>query len=115
MRIKATKTFLLCIILLFVPSTSIPQVYAWSNGDYSDNHSNPDYGTHDWIAEHALDWLPTNEKEYVLANLAMYLYGIELPDNPNPEDGIGDTANHHIERVERFITREAAFPPVTSE
>ncbi|MDW8023868.1 MAG: hypothetical protein RMJ15_09075 [Nitrososphaerota archaeon] len=29
-------------------------------------------------------------------NLKIYLYGTELPDNPNPSDGIGDTKKHHI-------------------
>jgi len=66
---------------------------AWSNGGWSADPSSPDYGTHDWIAQHALDWLPTEEKQYILDNLAAYLYGTELPDNP---EGIADTANHHI-------------------
>jgi hypothetical protein len=42
---------------------------AWSNGGYSADPSNPDYGTHDWIAQHALDWLPVEEKQYILDNL----------------------------------------------
>lgn len=29
---------------------------AWSNGGYSSDPTHPDYGTHDWIAQHALDW-----------------------------------------------------------
>ena len=29
-------------------------------------------------------------------NLISYLYGTELPDNPNPDDGIGDTTKHHV-------------------
>jgi hypothetical protein len=69
---------------------------AWSNGGYSADPSNPDYGTHDWIAQHALDWLPPSEKQYILDNLAAYLYGTELPDNGGATDGIGDTAKHHI-------------------
>jgi len=69
---------------------------AWSNGGYSADPSNPDYGTHDWIAQHALDWLPIEEKKYILDNLAAYLYGTELPDNGGAPDGIGDTAKHHI-------------------
>jgi TolA-binding protein len=63
---------------------------------FSDDPSNPDYGTHDWIAEHALDLLPDHEKQYILNNLAAYLYGTELPDNNQASDGIGDTAKHHI-------------------
>jgi len=69
---------------------------AWSNGGYSSDPLNPDYGTHDWIAEHALEWLPDTEKRYILNNLAFYLYGTELPDNGQAPDGIGDTALHHI-------------------
>jgi len=57
----------------------------------------PDYGTHDWIAQHALDYLPANEKQYITDNLASYLYGTELPDNNQAADGIGDAVSkHHI-------------------
>lgn len=68
----------------------------WSNGSYSTDSSNPNYGTHDWIAEHALDWLPLQEKQFLLNNKASYLYGTELPDNGQAPDGIGDTTKHHI-------------------
>ncbi|HIE32248.1 MAG TPA: hypothetical protein EYP67_07735 [Methanosarcinales archaeon] len=71
-------------------------VSAWSNGGYSSDSGDVSYGTHDWIAEHALDFLPANEKQYIDDNLNWYLYGTELPDNPRPEDGIGDTARHHV-------------------
>ena len=69
-------------------------VSGWSNGGYSVDPTNPDYGTHDWIAEHALDWLPLGEKQFLLDNKAAYLYGTELPDNA--ADGIGDTTKHHV-------------------
>ena len=69
---------------------------AWSNGGYSVNPDNPDYGTHDWIAQHALDWLPDKEKRYILDNLAAYLYGTELPDNGQASEGIGDIGLHHV-------------------
>lgn len=87
---------LLSIVVLF--STLSLQADAWSNGDggYSQNPLAPKYGTHDWIAEHALDWLPQNEKESIINNLGTYLYGTELPDTINSEDGIGDSAEHHI-------------------
>ena len=71
-------------------------VAGWSNGGYSSDPSNPNYGTHDWIAQHALDWLSNAEKEYIVNNLAIYLYGTELPDNSGAPDGIGDTALHHV-------------------
>lgn len=75
---------------------NVGQVTGWSNGGFSDDPSNPDYGTHDWIAQHALDWLPDNEKQFIADNLAAYLYGTELPDNGGAPDGIGDTTKHHI-------------------
>ena len=83
-------------LLLMLTVVCSSEVLAWSNGGYSDDPSNPDYGTHDWIAEHALDWLPEEEKRYIVDNLAAYLYGTELPDNGVAPDGIGDTKKHHI-------------------
>lgn len=89
-------TLLLGISTLTAISALVTNASAWSNGGYSNDPTNPDYGTHDWIAEHALDWLPTHEKQYILDNLATYLYGTELPDNNQAPDGIGDTTKHHI-------------------
>jgi len=71
-------------------------ILCWSNGGFSDYPSNPKYGTHDWIAEHALDWLPLKEKQFILDNVANYLYGTELPDNGTIPSGIGDRAKHHV-------------------
>jgi len=51
------------------------EVSGWSNGGYSAAPANPDYGTHDWIAEHALDWLPLAEKAPPLAVLKQELGG----------------------------------------
>jgi hypothetical protein len=70
--------------------------WAWSNGGFSANPNNPDYGTHDWIVERALDWLPSNEKTLILTYRAAYLYGTELPDNCQAVDRICDTAKHHV-------------------
>jgi hypothetical protein len=72
------------------------QALCWSNGGYSADPNAPVYGTHDWIAEHALDFLPAQEKQYIVDNLAAYLHGTELPDNNQAADGIGDTTKHHI-------------------
>jgi len=95
MRFNMLKNLVL-LLLLSVLAMSVVNVSAWSNGGFSADPSNPDYGTHDWIAEHALDWLPDYEKQYILNNLAAYLYGTELPDNNQAPDRIGDTAKHHI-------------------
>jgi len=79
-----------------VVTLNVRNVNSWSNGGFSTDPDHPNYGTHDWIAQHALDWLPTAEKEYITHYLATYLYGTELPDNGGAPDGIGDTFKHHI-------------------
>jgi len=93
--LKLTKLTLLIVCLCILLVSAKPAL-GWSNGGYSDNPAQPDYGTHDWIAQHALDYLPTQEKQYVTDNLAVYLYGTELPDNGGARDGIGDTTKHHV-------------------
>jgi hypothetical protein len=89
---------MLILLLIGVSYTALNVRLAtsWSNGGFSDDPSNPKYGTHDWIAQHALDWLPPEEKQFILDNLANYLYGTELPDNGGAPDGIGDTVKHHV-------------------
>ena len=97
LRGRIAKHFLPCLLFAFILfSILTTNVTAWGNGGYSDDPSNPDYGTHDWMAQHALDRLPSEEKEYIENNLATYLYGTELPDNGGASDGIGDTSKHHI-------------------
>jgi hypothetical protein len=73
-------------------------VQAWSNGGFSSNPNSPDYGTHDWLAHHALNWVPDEMDFWIRNNLDIYLYGTELPDNSKAVlgDGIGDTTLHHI-------------------
>jgi hypothetical protein len=95
---KYAASLLIAIFLsaLVVVKIGFVNVYGWSNGGYSDDPSNPNYGTHDWIAQHALDWLPLAEKQFILDNLAAYLYGTELPDRPSSEGGIGDSFYHHV-------------------
>jgi hypothetical protein len=84
---------MVCVSFLLL---GVKPALGWSNGGYSANPAQPDYGTHDWIAQHALDYLPAQEKQYIADNLASYLYGTELPDNRQAPDGIGDTAKHHV-------------------
>jgi hypothetical protein len=84
------------LLLSFLLVQTPFSVSGWSNGGFSADPSNPNYGTHDWIAQHALDWLPLKEKQFILDNIANYLYGTELPDNGGASDGIGDTAKHHV-------------------
>ncbi|MEM2839728.1 MAG: zinc dependent phospholipase C family protein [Thermoplasmata archaeon] len=68
-------------------------VHAWSNGGYSSDPQNPDYGTHDWIAEMALT-IQTKDVTFLSVTYhSKYLLGTEAPDNPAY---IGDSINHHI-------------------
>ena len=92
MKSTAPILMVICVSVLLCVQPAL----GWSNGGYSANPAQPDYGTHDWIAQHALDYLPTQEKQYITDNLAAYLYGTELPDNSQAPDGIGDTAKHHV-------------------
>jgi len=93
--LKLTKSILL-IVCVSVLLLGVKPALGWSNNGYSDNPAQPKYGTHDWIAQHALDYLPAQEKQFITDNLATYLYGTELPDNSQASDGIGDTIKHHV-------------------
>jgi len=93
--LKLTKPILL-VVCVSVLLLGVKPALGWSNGGYSADPAHPDYGTHDWIAQHALDYLPSQEKQYITDNLASYLYGTELPDNNQASDGIGDTTKHHV-------------------
>src|SRR3990170_4506772 len=108
-----------CLVFLLTSITTsvfVMNGLAWSNGGYSADPSNPDYGTHDWIAQHALDWLPNEEKQYILDNLKTYLYGTEVPDNGQAPDGIGDTTKHHIYlNSDKAITDDAAAVRASTE
>jgi len=91
------RLLVLLTVFVLLASYAVP-VHSWSNGGYSANPSNPDYGTHDWLAHHALDFVPDNLDFWIRDNLPTYLYGTELPDNRNAVlgDGIGDTSLHHV-------------------
>ena len=81
------------IVLAFAVVVALPSVGAWSNGGYSADQSNPDYGTHDWIADMALN-LQTRDVDFLKTTYhAKFLLGTEAPDNP---DFIGDTSKHHV-------------------
>lgn len=101
----------LCLFIgLMLPITS---ALAWKNGSYAyhktDYSYDDDYGTHDWIAEAALDalveadsatwdWLNQEERKVI------FLLGTEAPDNGGLEthldgelvEGFGDTVKHHV-------------------
>jgi len=106
-RLKRTQTrkrdccnVIRALFFLAVLTTQLSFVstQAWSNGGFSTDSNNPDYGTHDWLAHHALGWVPDDLDFWIRNNLAIYLYGTELPDNANAPlgDGIGDAHLHHV-------------------
>ena len=101
---------LLCISLITTNITLIAS--AWGNGSNGGFTTDPytiNYGTHDWLAEHALVWLPNDEIQYILDNKNEYLYGTELPDKPSTEpDGIGDTAKQHVYYNSTLILQDDA-------
>ena len=90
------RIFFVLLCLTMCSTASVSHVAAWGNGGYSEYPppSTPKYGTHDWIAEHALDWLPQEEKQFITDHLEDYLYGTELPDRHKTQGGIGDPGEH---------------------
>lgn len=66
---------------------------AWGNGGYSADPSNPDYGTHDGIADLALSIALQNVSFLKTTYHSQFLLGTEAPDNP---DFVGDPTNHHV-------------------
>ena len=92
------RIFFILLCLTLCSTASVSHVAAWGNGGHSEYPPpfTPKYGTHDWIAEHALDWLPPEEKQFITDHLLDYLYGTELPDNKTIHDGIGDKAKHIV-------------------
>ena len=87
---------MIVLVLTFAACTA-PAASSWSNGGYSADPLSPDYGTHDWLADHALDWLPIAEKQWILDHKAAYLFGTETPDRSGCGDCFGDArTKHHV-------------------
>jgi len=86
-RVLHLMSVLACLTMLS------PSAAAWSNGGFSADQNNPDYGTHDWIADMALGLQTRNVTFLTSTYHAHFLLGTEAPDNPA---FIGDTTNHHI-------------------
>ncbi|MBU1158646.1 MAG: fibronectin type III domain-containing protein [Candidatus Thermoplasmatota archaeon] len=85
-----TQVFLSIAIIAILIS---PVTEAWSNGGYSAVQEDPDYGTHDWIADMALE-IQTADVTFLKTTYhSLFLLGTEAPDNP---EYIGDSTNHHI-------------------
>ncbi len=52
------------------------------------------YGTHDYLAEYALSFLPAEERAWLQRRL--YLYGTELPDSRGYKESINDLRLQHL-------------------
>jgi hypothetical protein len=81
--------------------TLLPQsIQGWGNGqsgnaqtDEASECSNPPYSTHDWVADHALALLPTEEKAWLEPHKTLYLLGTEAPDNNDIPDACNGPNN----------------------
>jgi hypothetical protein len=68
--LKKPLILLFAGLIFFTATANLEtNVSGWSNGGYSSNLSDPDYGTHDWIAQHALDWLTSDEQRAFLVQI----------------------------------------------
>lgn len=96
--VKVTALALFLLVFINAYSTGRTAT-AWSNGGWSSDQNNPKYGTHDWIADHAMNLLPSNESGWLTQNKNVFLYGTEAPDRKNASfqgrNGYGDTTHHH--------------------
>lgn len=88
LRVSISVTLALTMCLILAGNSS-----GWSNGGYSADVNNPDYGTHDWIANAALQPQTKDVTFLETTYHSSFLLGTEAPDNPAY---IGDTGNHHV-------------------
>ena len=108
-KFKAVLLFLGFLFLTF----PLSYCFAWSNASYAYNPNdydyNTDYGTHDWVADAALnalinndpgnwDWLNdvNRKKIYLLGTEAPDNSGIDITLNGDSVTGFGDTPLHHV-------------------
>jgi len=91
--ISDTAISALAILLLVIATLFQQGASGWGNGGYSADLDNPDYGTHDGIANLALSISDSNVSFLTGTYHTQFLLGTEAPDNP---DYVGDTGNHHV-------------------
>ncbi|MHC1591157.1 MAG: Loki-CTERM sorting domain-containing protein [Candidatus Helarchaeales archaeon] len=89
------------LIMTFTPLMVIVPGFAWNNGDPGDYYYGVRFGSHDWIADHAMNMLPSEDRSWYDGIYRTYfLIGTEAPDNSSIDigDGLvgyGDTGLHH--------------------
>ena len=89
---KRIGIMMLSLLLMITGTAGV--AYAWSNGGYSENISEPKYGTHDMILENAISMLPLDMQDKI--NNTVASYGSELPDCTEGTYCIGDSLKHHV-------------------
>jgi hypothetical protein len=101
MRTSVTFTLFLTTALILLPQSS----QGWGNGqsgnaqtDEASECSSPPYSTHDWIADHALALLPTEERAWLEPHKTLYLLGTEAPDNNDIPDACNGPNNGYDDR-----------------
>ncbi len=97
-------------MLVFNSFLIIQPGLAWKNESYANSPDDydykTDYGTHDWIANAALESLLTEDQSkwsWLSDRKQYFLLGTEAPDNGDLKttldsetvEGFGDTAKHH--------------------
>jgi Zinc dependent phospholipase C len=106
---KIKKTSIVFTIFLILPFIS--SVSAWKNGSYGYDLTQyditTDYGTHDWIADAAIESLfasNSTEWQWLKDRKTLAYIGTEAPDNSGVSmtldgvaiTGFGDTTQHHV-------------------
>ncbi|MBN1802473.1 MAG: hypothetical protein JW891_13260 [Candidatus Lokiarchaeota archaeon] len=103
------KLFFLILLSIGALIAIIPFSRSFSSGSYADNHFaydfDMDFGTHDWIALNAINYLKLKSNSYAWLSdrLEIVFLGTEAPDNAGVNDvfdgenvkGFGDTSLHH--------------------
>ncbi len=93
----------LLLVALSVALAASPAL-AWDNGGKTRTKTRPAYGTHDWIAEQALQFLPLEERVLIETHRNAYLLGTGAPDNKSEAvkavgkqlaQGYGDKRRHN--------------------
>ena len=116
-RILIVTMLLLNIIFMAI----VPSAQGWSNGTPGSAYANTaddydiskNYGTHDWIANKALDLLRGKEKNRI--NLTEYFYGTELPDNTNSPDYAPSVNKEHIYISQDYIITDKSGAEIAQE
>jgi hypothetical protein len=90
-------SLLICLFILNIPRP----IHSWNNGDSEDMYYNVRFGSHDWIAQKAMSFLPEeNTSWYSGSAIYYYLMGTKAPDDETVDlgsglIGYGDTFLHH--------------------